>query len=177
VTTADSLTTSNSLITDAALADASKPPALKPEGVVLFVGDKARLDELIATHRGNVVFVDYWATWCAPCVEGFPHTVELSKKYKDEGLATIAVSFDALDEEPAVREFLAAKGADFENLLSKYDGVNQEAAEDFDVEALPQYRLYDRQGELRYKWEADAPELEEPGALEAKIKELLAEEK
>ena len=102
-------------------------------------------------------------------VASFPHTVELSKKYKDRGMATIAVSFDNLDSEPAVREFLGKQGADFENLLSKYDGVNQEAAVDFDVGVVPLYRLYDREGKLRFKWEGASDEIEK------RIEELLAE--
>jgi thiol-disulfide isomerase/thioredoxin len=135
----------------------------------LAVGDAKTLDKMIAAHKGQVVFVDCWATWCGPCVEGFPDTVALAKKYHDQGLATIAVSFDLLEDEPKVREFLKQQEADFENLLSKYDGVNQRAAIDFDVEALPQYRLYDRSGKLRKKWEGKSDE------IEPLIQDLLAE--
>ena len=138
-------------------------------GVGLVRGDAKKLEELIAKHQGKVVLVDYWATWCGPCVENFPHTVELAKKYRAEGLATIAVSFDLLDDEPKVREFLATQEAGFDHLLSIYDGVNQRAANDFDVEALPQYRLYDRQGKLRERWEGTTDE------MESKIQQLLAE--
>ena len=145
------------------------------EQVNLVIGDEKKFAELVAAHQGEVVFVDFWATWCDTCVEGFPHSVQLSRKHKDEGLATIAVSFDELQNEPAVRQFLAKQGADFENVLSIYDGANQEAAEGFEMSALPQYRLYDRMGQLRYRWEADAEELKQPGILEEKIAELLAE--
>jgi thiol-disulfide isomerase/thioredoxin len=150
-------------------AGAESPAGLKPADIKLVKGDAKSLAAMIAEHKGNVVLVDFWATWCGPCVEGFPHTVEISKKFKEQGVATIAVSFDNLDNEPVVREFLAKQGADFENLLSKYDGVSQEAAVDFDVEAVPQYRLYDRTGNRRFKWEGKSDE------IEAKIQELLAE--
>jgi thiol-disulfide isomerase/thioredoxin len=141
----------------------------QPSTGTLITGDAKTLESLIARHKGQVVFVDCWATWCGPCVEGFPHTVELANKYAPQGLATIAVSFDQLDDEATVRDFLLKQGATFENLLSKHDGVNQRAAEDFDVEALPQYRLYDRQGKLRAKWEGKSDEIEQ------KIQELLAQ--
>ena len=95
--------------------------------------------------------------------------MKLHKKYQEQGLATIAVSFDSLENEGSVREFLKKQGAQFDNLLSKYDGVSQEAAVDFDVEALPQYRLYDRQGKLRHKWEGKSEE------IEPAIQALLAE--
>ncbi len=145
------------------------PSALSSLEIKLPQGDAKALQVLIDSHQGEVVFVDFWATWCGPCVEGFPHTVELSKKYKSQGLATIAVSFDELRDEAKVREFLIRSGAEFEHLLSKYDGVNQEAAVDFDVEALPQYRLYNRQGKLLHKWEG------KPDDLEQQIQALLAE--
>jgi thiol-disulfide isomerase/thioredoxin len=145
------------------------PGSAAAQGSNLITGDAKTLDKMIASHKGQVVFVDCWATWCGPCVEGFPHTVALAKKYAPEGLATIAVSFDQLDDEPQVREFLTKQGAKFDNLLSKYDGVSQAAAIDFGVEALPQYRLYDRQGQLRAKWEGKSDE------IEPKIQELLAE--
>jgi len=147
----------------------SPTPVASASEIQLPQGDAKALQAIIDQHKGEVVFVDFWATWCGPCVEGFPHTVELSKKYKGQGLATIAVSFDSLENEGAVREFLKKQGADFDHLLSKYDGVSQDAAVDFDVEALPQYRLYDRQGKLRHKWEGKSEE------IEPAIQTLLAE--
>jgi thiol-disulfide isomerase/thioredoxin len=159
-------------------ASATAPPAvqssaLAPANVNLVIGDAKALEARIAAHKGEVVFVDYWATWCLPCVEGLPHTVALAKEYKGQGLATIAVSFDQIDDEAKVREFLAKQGAEFEHLLSKYDGASQKAAVDFDIEPLPEYRLYDRQGKLRQKWANRMDEIKEE--VESKIKELLAE--
>jgi thiol-disulfide isomerase/thioredoxin len=138
-------------------------------GATLQVGDGQAMRDMIAAHKGQVVFVDYWATWCEPCVAAFPHTVELSRKFKDKGLATIAVSFDELKDKEKVAKFLADQGADFENLLSSYDGVGTDAAKDFDVGVLPTFILYDKQGKLRHKWEEKTVELDQ------KIEELLAE--
>lgn len=138
--------------------------------VTLHVGDEKKFAEMLAAHQGKVVFVDYWALWCESCVEFFPHTVETHEKFKDRGLVTIAVNFDELNKEAKVREFLADHGADFENLMSNYDDVGQAVANAFDFSALPQFRLYDRTGKMRYEWKA------KPGDLEQRIEELLAEE-
>ena len=149
-----------------AVPTAANPAALKPEQINLKVGDEKALEELIASHKGEVVFVDYWATWCHPCVEYFPHTVEMSRKYKDRGLAVIAVSFDDIEEEAKARGYLADQGVEFENLLSSY-GQGSAAFEGFDISNVPHFRLYDREGKLIHKWD------EEPVDAEEKIEAAL----
>jgi thiol-disulfide isomerase/thioredoxin len=139
--------------------------------VNLVTGDEKKFAELLAGHKGKVVFVDFWALWCPPCVEFFPHTVATHQKYKDQGLATVAVNFDMLEDEPKVREFLGKNGAEFENLMSSYDDISQEVATAFEFEALPEFRLYDRTGKLRKEW-IGAPDSAE---LDGLIEELLAE--
>jgi thiol-disulfide isomerase/thioredoxin len=155
---------------DAALVETAAKGVDAPlTSVTLHVGDEKKLAEMIAAHQGKVVFVDYWATWCESCVEFFPHTVETHNKYKDQGLATIAVSFDLLEDKPKVEQFLADQQADFDNLLSNYDDVGQEVANAFEFEALPQFRLYDRTGKMRYEWK------DKPTDLDQRVEELLAE--
>ncbi len=145
--------------------------SIAPEKIKLVRADANALAELVAAHKGEVVLVDFWATWCGPCVENFPHTAQLATKYRPQGLATIGVNFDLLEEEPKVRQFLAKVGADFENIISKHDSIGQKTAEDFGIGPLPEYRLYDRQGKLSQKWEGMAPGEE----LTKKIEELLAQ--
>ena len=101
----------------------------------------------------------------------FGDAVELAKKHKPDGLAVISVSFDLLEDEPKVRDFLAKQGADFDNLISSHNAVGQKPFADFDVAPLPEYRLYDREGKLRKKWEGGVEQAE----LDKHVQELLAE--
>jgi thiol-disulfide isomerase/thioredoxin len=152
----------------AAVPAASAKGGLTPDKVKLVTGDEKKLAEMIAKHKGDVVFVDYWATWCEPCVEYFPHTVEMYKQHQRAGLRVVGVTFDAPEDEKVVREFLAKQGADFENLLSSYP-QGPDAFVGFDLVTVPTFRLYDRKGVKRYEW------AEKPKDAEEKIGELLGE--
>ncbi len=147
-------------------------PAASASEIELVLADENQLQETIDKHRGKVVLVDFWATWCLSCVEHFPETVELHNKHADEGLAAVTVSFDDLASANDVKQFLTeAQAGNLDNLQSKYDGVGTEVPKAFDFEGvLPHFRLYDRTGKLRYRWD------EPPTDLKEKVAELLAEQ-
>ncbi len=60
-------------------------------------------------HRGQVILINFWATWCAPCREETPALVRLSNKYKADGLEVIGVSLDR-DGTEVIKEFVAEYG-------------------------------------------------------------------
>lgn len=130
----------------------------------------------VAAHSGKVVLVDMWATWCAPCLEKFPHIVALHRQNRDAGLAVISLSVDEVSERESVLRFLSEQQADFDNLLGTY-GVGTEAADAFEYGGdVPFYKLYDRQGQLRYQFSPDPREGIEPfESLDQRVAELLAE--
>ncbi len=117
--------------------------------VSLTVVDEQEFDQAVAAQRGKVVLVDFWATWCEPCREAFPHMVELHERLSKRGLVVMSVSMDDPEDEPAVRAFLEKHHAAFPNFLSRY-GTGSRGFEAFEIEdgSVPFYRLYDRQGKL-----------------------------
>lgn len=174
-----------SVVTDG--DSSSSPPAaaqqtpsntLAPEDVKLTTVDGAAFRDAIAGHKGKVVLVDYWATWCDPCRENFPHIVDLHEQHVGDGLAVVSISTDDPEEEPQVRKFLAEQSATFENLLSEFGNGTKSADElDFDG-GVPLYKLFDRQGKLRYQFSQFPEELENGQRMEnvdERVKELLAE--
>jgi thiol-disulfide isomerase/thioredoxin len=136
---------------ESAMDSGSASESSRSENVTVTIADRAAFDEVVAKHKGKVVLVDYWATWCAACMQEFPHTVELSKKSDPTQLAVVSVSMDEPEDEQLVLKFLQSQVAAFDNLISTY-GVGQKGFEAFEITdgAIPHYKVYDHTGALRH---------------------------
>jgi thiol-disulfide isomerase/thioredoxin len=131
------------------------------------------LDGLVAQHKGKVVLFDFWATWCVPCVQQYPHTVELSEKHPDD-LVVYTVSFDEPDDDSLVKKFHAEHGLGNVHALICTEGAAEESYEGFDITggALPHYKVFDRDGKLAATLGGDVenpPDSEKVEAMVAKV--------
>ena len=69
-----------------------------------------QFQQILQENDAALTVVNFWATWCAPCVEEFPYFVQLGKDLADQGVEVFFVSMDFEDEKPAVEAFLAEQG-------------------------------------------------------------------
>ncbi|MBX2882566.1 MAG: TlpA family protein disulfide reductase [Granulosicoccus sp.] len=92
--------------------------------------------------KGKLVYVDFWASWCAPCRESFPWMNEMQAKYADQGFKVIAVTLDK--ERKFSDQFLAEVPADF---TIGYDPEGL-LADQFKVIGMPMAYMIDRRGKL-----------------------------
>jgi thiol-disulfide isomerase/thioredoxin len=146
--------------------------------VALTSVDRPAFDAAIAKQKGKVVLVDFWATWCGPCTEQLPHTIELGERFGPKGLAVITVSLDEPSEPAPVTNFLTAKKAGVAtNLISQFGGSSQ-SMDAFEIpNGVPYYKLYDRTGKLRESFGTDAAAAKQftSADIEAAVEKLLAE--
>lgn len=94
--------------------------------------------------RGDVVYVDFWASWCVPCRQSMPALEALFRKYQDRGFRVVGVNKDVATDD-ALR-FLKRVNVSFP-LVADTDDV---VAKAFDVQAMPIGYLVDRKGVVRY---------------------------
>jgi len=74
----------------------------------------------LSEHLGKkVIVLDFWATWCVPCIAAMPHLEELWQRYKDQGLLVVAVSMDGPETVAQVAPTARAKGLTFPVVLDE----------------------------------------------------------
>ncbi len=137
-----------SLVALAALASAAcaaEPPATlaepKPLPELRFL-DMAGNETGLEAFRGEVVVLNLWATWCAPCREEMPSLNRLQAIFEGEPVRVVALSVDRAGPE-RVKEFIDGVGAD---RLAVYRDPTVKAARALKVPGLPATLLVDRQG-------------------------------
>ncbi|HEX4332505.1 MAG TPA: TlpA disulfide reductase family protein [Usitatibacter sp.] len=110
--------------------------------------DMPRLDQPaarlpLASLRGKVVYVDFWASWCVPCRLSMPALETLYREHRDQGFIVVGVNKDVSADD--AKRFLGKVGVSFPLVSDLGDA----AARGFDVKAMPSGYLVDRKGVVR----------------------------
>jgi cytochrome c biogenesis protein CcmG, thiol:disulfide interchange protein DsbE len=99
----------------------------------------------LAGYKGRVVLVNFWATWCGPCIAEMPSLAALAKKIGEKNIAVIGVNYH--ESAQKIRDFAASSGVPFPLLRDPW----QEASETWKVRVLPTTFVIDANGTLRYR--------------------------
>lgn len=108
-------------------------------------GSPVRLSE----SRGKVVLIDFWATWCAACVEALPEMVELHEKFRGRDFLILAVSMDE-GSPGTVAAFAAERRLPYRVLFA-----DAAVADDYRVSGLPAQYLVDQDGVIAHTYLSD----------------------
>lgn len=132
----------------------------------------------LASMRGRIVVVDAWATWCAPCVERFPHMIEMAKRWGPKGVTFVSLSLDDRDEPGSfehVLKFLSDHDARIPNYMM--NEVIPDAFDKLNLNSVPAVLVYDPTGKQRYRLTGDDPNHQFTDADVEKAVETLVGEK
>jgi thiol-disulfide isomerase/thioredoxin len=130
--------------------------------------DEAGYPKLVASHKGKVLLVDFWATWCKPCRAQTPELVKLSQKLRGRGLDVVTISADEPEQEAAALKLLKDDGVSGPAYLKK-------AMDDDEFDrlidakwsgALPALFLYDRSGKKVRSFIGETPVRDVEAAVE-----------
>jgi thiol-disulfide isomerase/thioredoxin len=116
------------------------------------------------TYRGEVVVVNFWASWCGPCRKEQPGLERLWREYRDRGVQLLGINFQ--DDRAAARTYLEEFDVTYPSVPD--DGL---LAHGFGVPYLPATILVDRSGEMRYRLLG----AQEEAVIRGYVEELLAE--
>ncbi len=100
----------------------------------------------LSKQKGKVILVDFWATWCPPCVKGIPYLKKYYKQYKDKGFEIIGISMDGKTQ--TVVDYVAKEKLEWLTTCSEKVWMDPLARE-YKVNLIPSYWLIDRKGILR----------------------------
>lgn len=101
----------------------------------------------------NLTVIDFWATWCKPCLQSIPKLVEMSHEFKDQGVQFIGVSVDGPRNLNKVRPFAKSVGIDYPVLLDTDNSVMGRVG----VRAVPSLLIVNSRDEIVYFHEGYAP--------------------
>ena len=154
-------------MTIAGTRDAHSAPAdLIDQPAVDFVRRSLSNENIrLSEQLGEVVILNFWATWCGPCRQEMPLLDQLYHKYHRAGLVLLSINIDQ-EEEPAA-EMARTLGVSYPVLLDQRNSV----ATSYQVGTLPLTVLIDREGVVRYVSDGYKPGYEQRYA--AKLRELL----
>jgi thiol-disulfide isomerase/thioredoxin len=132
-------------------------------GALTPVNEEA-FQKLVSSHKGTVVAVNVWATWCAPCRAEMPALVAFEKRHSSEGFVLVLVSANDPEEEKAARQFLEELGVTSQPYI-KQAADDQKFIDSVDPKwsgSLPATFIYDRSGKRikSFFGEVDIRELE-----------------
>jgi len=119
----------------------------------------------LSERRGQVVMINFWATWCGPCRQEMPELERLYQKYRKAGFVILGVSVD--DKPESARAMARKLNVSFPILFDN----RKQASSRYDVDAMPSTLLVDRNGKVRYLHRGYRSGVEVQ--YEEKLKELL----
>jgi|SRR4030095_2063881 len=115
------------------------------------LGSTGELKSIFDNAKGKVLLVNFWATWCKPCVMEFPELIKLYNDYKEKGFELIFISLDVPEDIPKLKPFLESNKVDFTTYLSTFTDP-EELIDYVDKNwqgAIPATYIYDKDGNLK----------------------------
>lgn len=119
-------------------------PGSQREAKNFSLQDRAGRKVSLSDFKGQVVLIDFWATWCGPCRQSMPHLQDLHRKYADNGLVIMGINMEGPERD--VLHYIEDGGYTFTILFDRSKAVSRS----YGVRGIPHSVLIDRRGAVQY---------------------------
>lgn len=99
--------------------------------------------QAVSQWKGRVLVVNFWGTWCPPCIEEIPHFIRLQERYREQGVVFVGIAIDRVEP---VQRFIRQFGVNYPVLIGDVDTFGLARAAGNRVDALPYTVVLDRNG-------------------------------
>jgi thiol-disulfide isomerase/thioredoxin len=130
------------------------------------IADLAGRPQRLDQWRGKLVVLNFWATWCPPCVKELPAFVRLQRKYGPQGLQFVGIALDGREE---VAKFVAEHGIDFPVLVGEEDVARYMQRLGNTIGALPFTVVVTRDAAILHTHQGEWPEADAARVIEAAL--------
>jgi peroxiredoxin len=118
----------------------------------------------LEAYRGKLVVLNFWATWCPPCLKEMPAFVRLQQKYGDQGLQFVGIALDTREE---VARFVTEHRIDFPIVAGEEDVAIYMQRLGNGIGALPFTVVVDRDGAVRHTHQGEWPEADAEAVIQS----------
>ncbi len=131
-----------------ATTQALPAPKILPEQLPSFsMQDTAGNTRNSGEWRGKILIVNFWASWCPPCLEEMPDLIKLQEQYSSQGVQVIGV---AIDDQEQAKKFMRDQGINFPVIIGVDDAMELGKKMGNRISTLPYTAIFDQQGKTRY---------------------------
>lgn len=132
--------------------------------------NRASLKKIIDSHKGSVIYLDFWASWCKPCRKEIKKMTGIKEYFKDKSVSFIYISIEG--EKIKCAEAIEMDGVIVENYLM-YELINDTDFKELDkINAIPHYVIFNKKGEMV---NSNAPSPSQENKLKKELDKYLVE--
>jgi len=128
-----------------ATADSNGQPLIRPEFAMVDIDGQIRN---IKDWDGKIILLNFWATWCPPCLKEIPDFIELQEQYGDQGFQVIGI---AVDNEEDVRDYINEVKINYPIIASETESIELASRYGNKIGGLPYTIIINRKGEISDK--------------------------
>lgn len=124
--------------------------------------DKYDIPVIQREPNGSLTYIDFWASWCKPCLMEMPYLSKLSEHYSDSDVRVVSISIDTEEQALSWRKVMDRYKIDWDSWRVN-GGFDCQLCQEYDIGAIPRYILLDRDGKVM---NANAPRPSNPSIIE-----------